>query len=87
MKLYQEDMCKLHINYLKCSAAERTHSSVYTQTTLLQVKGAIQEKASSEGSGTPRHRLLCPQHRVVQVSHHHHQCTCKAPENQKPQVY
>ena len=60
MKLYQEDICKLHINYLKCSTAESTHSSVYTQTTLLQVKGAIQEKASSEGSGTPRHRLPFP---------------------------
>ena len=62
MKLYQEDMCKLHINYLKCSTAERTHSSVYPQTPLLQVKGTIQpqERAASEGAGTPRHRLLCP---------------------------
>ena len=53
MKLYQEDMCKLHINYLKCSTAERTHSSVYTQTTLLQVKGAYRRKPPQRGLALP----------------------------------
>ena len=61
MKLYQEDMCKLHINYLKCSTAERTQFSLYSDH-LLQVKGAIQpqERGAAEGAGASRHRLLCP---------------------------
>lgn len=61
VKLYQEDMCKLHINYLKCSTAERTQFSLYSDH-LLQVKGAIQpqERGAAEGAGASRHRLLCP---------------------------
>ena len=45
---------------------------------------ATGERCSGGGWRFQAQASLSSQHRVEQVSHHHHQHTCKAPENQKP---